>query len=132
VGARFGTQDEYDRLLWACDFNFVRGEDSFVRAQWGARPLAWQAYPQAGDAQLPKVDAWLDRYTAGLDPRAARAMRGLTQAWNRGDGPAAVTAWRVLRTADVALQTHAARWCERLAALPDLASNLLDFCRNRL
>src|SRR4029079_11350714 len=30
----FGTQDDYDRLLWDADLNFVRGEDSFVRAQW--------------------------------------------------------------------------------------------------
>ena len=34
--------DQYDRLLWACDVNFVRGEDSFVRAQFAARPLVWQ------------------------------------------------------------------------------------------
>src|SRR5690606_20426841 len=37
----FSDQPGYDRLLWACDFNFVRGEDSFVRAQWAARPLVW-------------------------------------------------------------------------------------------
>ena len=36
-------QDAYDRLLWACDLNFVRGEDSFTRAQFAARPLVWQA-----------------------------------------------------------------------------------------
>src|SRR5258706_8980038 len=29
----FLRQTDYDRLLWACDVNFVRGEDSFVRAQ---------------------------------------------------------------------------------------------------
>ncbi|MDO9220217.1 MAG: elongation factor P maturation arginine rhamnosyltransferase EarP, partial [Thiobacillus sp.] len=27
----FSSQDDYDRLLWACDLNFVRGEDSCVR-----------------------------------------------------------------------------------------------------
>src|SRR6185437_6802324 len=37
----FLTQDRYDELLWACDVNFVRGEDSFVRAQWAARPFVW-------------------------------------------------------------------------------------------
>ena len=30
----FTDQDDYDRLLWACDVSFVRGEDSFLRAQW--------------------------------------------------------------------------------------------------
>ncbi|NLC24240.1 MAG: elongation factor P maturation arginine rhamnosyltransferase EarP, partial [Oxalobacter sp.] len=33
------SQDAYDRLLWSCDLNFVRGEDSFLRAQWAARPF---------------------------------------------------------------------------------------------
>src|SRR5690606_22123743 len=33
----FVPQPDYDRLLWACELNFVRGEDSFVRAQWAQR-----------------------------------------------------------------------------------------------
>ena len=41
----FLDQDRYDELLWACDLNFVRGEDSFVRAQWAARPFVWHIYP---------------------------------------------------------------------------------------
>src|SRR5665811_575943 len=56
---RFLDQDQYDRLLWACDFNLVRGEDSFVRAQWAARPLLWQIYPQKEGAQRPKLEAFL-------------------------------------------------------------------------
>ena len=43
----FVPQAEYDRLLWACDVNIVRGEDSFVRAQWANRPFAWHIYPQS-------------------------------------------------------------------------------------
>src|SRR3954470_22927449 len=41
----FLAQDRYDLLLWACDLNFVRGEDSFVRAQWAGRPFVWNIYP---------------------------------------------------------------------------------------
>ena len=44
----FLPQASFDRLLWACDVNFVRGEDSFVRAQWAGRPFVWQIYPQSG------------------------------------------------------------------------------------
>ncbi|MGC8159995.1 elongation factor P maturation arginine rhamnosyltransferase EarP, partial [Salmonella enterica] len=33
----FVAQTDYDRLLWSCDLNFVRGEDSFARAQWAGR-----------------------------------------------------------------------------------------------
>ena len=128
----FGTQDQYDRLLWGADFNFVRGEDSFVRAQWAARPLAWHAYPQSGDAHLVKLDAFLDRYDAGLATDAAAAMGALSRAWNRGDGPAAAAAWPALHAAHATLREHAERWSAALGALPDLAGNLLDFCRNRL
>src|SRR5262249_23068691 len=46
----FLEQDEYDRLLWTCDINFVRGEDSFVRAQWAASPFVWHLYPQTEEA----------------------------------------------------------------------------------
>ncbi|WP_122563085.1 elongation factor P maturation arginine rhamnosyltransferase EarP, partial [Pseudomonas viridiflava] len=35
----FVRQEDYDRVLWCCDFNVVRGEDSFVRAQWAGRPM---------------------------------------------------------------------------------------------
>ena len=48
----FMPQADYDRLLWCCDFNAVRGEDSFVRAQWAARPLLWHIYQQAGGCAL--------------------------------------------------------------------------------
>ncbi len=42
----FVPQPDYDKLLWACDLNFVRGEDSFVRAQWAGKPFIWHIYPQ--------------------------------------------------------------------------------------
>ena len=39
------AQPDYDRLLWACDLNFVRGEDSFVRAHLGRRAVRLAALP---------------------------------------------------------------------------------------
>src|SRR5690606_9841174 len=60
----FLPQPDFDRLLWTAHANFVRGEDSFVRALWAGRPLVWQIYPQEGDAHLAKLAAWLDRYGA--------------------------------------------------------------------
>jgi len=41
----FVEQERYDELLWVCDVNFVRGEDSCVRAQWAGKPFVWQIYP---------------------------------------------------------------------------------------
>ncbi|MFC5499588.1 elongation factor P maturation arginine rhamnosyltransferase EarP [Caenimonas terrae] len=54
------TQDGYDHLLWSCDFNFVRGEDSLVRALWAGAPFAWQIYPQQDDAHHAKLAAFLE------------------------------------------------------------------------
>lgn len=46
----FVSQDDFDRLLWSCDFNAVRGEDSFVRAQWAGQPMLWHIYVQDENA----------------------------------------------------------------------------------
>ena len=53
------TQLEYDHLLWACDLNFVRGEDSLVRALWANKPFVWHIYPQDDEAHHEKLDAFL-------------------------------------------------------------------------
>src|SRR5436190_1180092 len=63
----FVTQDDYDRLLWHCDVNIVRGEDSFVRAQWAAQPFVWHIYPQADDAHRVKLEEFLRRFEVGLE-----------------------------------------------------------------
>lgn len=131
-GLPFVPQDQYDALLWACDVNFVRGEDSFVRAQWAARPMVWHIYPQHDDAHRHKLDAFLQRYTASLAhaaPDAAAALADFWQAWN---GSGAPPDWRrFVRHLD-ALRVHAQTWCAQLAGLPDLCGNLVEYCENQL
>ncbi len=61
-------QARFDQLLWSCELNLVRGEDSWVRALWAARPFLWQAYPQPDATRHAKVEAFLER----LAPSAAR------------------------------------------------------------
>ena len=53
------SQREFDHLLWACDLNFVRGEDSLVRALWANKPFVWHIYPQDDEAHHEKLDAFL-------------------------------------------------------------------------
>lgn len=121
----FVSQPDFDRLLWCADLNFVRGEDSFVRAAWAARPLVWQIYPQEDNIHLEKLDAWLARYPA---PTCATA---LMRAWNQPDeGESAARALTdALAPAAWLAWTQAARdWDAAQAALPDLAENLADFC----
>ncbi len=124
------SQDDYDRLLWACDLNFVRGEDSFARAQFAARPLVWQAYRQDEDAHFAKLEAFLDLYCADMAPELARLTRKTWRAWNRESGFGAL--WPALREALPDLGRHAEVWCEHLAGQTDLASNLLIFCKKKL
>ena len=121
----FLQHERYDRLLWACDINFVRGEDSFVRAQWAARPIVWQIYPQKDDAHRIKLDAFLDLFCVGMDTAAASSVRSFWHGWNGND--LAATEWTALLTAD-----HARRWSAELAQQTDLASNLVNFSRNLL
>jgi uncharacterized repeat protein (TIGR03837 family) len=126
----FLSQPGYDRLLASCDLNFVRGEDSFVRAQWAARPLVWHIYQQQDNAHQTKLDAFLDHYTDSLAPTVTRALRPFWQAWEDGHGAAAQ--WLTLRAALPDLRCHALKWTEKLAAQGDLASKLLIFCKNLL
>lgn len=126
----FLEQDNYDKLLWACNFNFVRGEDSFVRAQWAARPMAWQIYPQEAGAHWPKLKAFLDRYCADLPQATATSMSAFLDAWNREEdrGPD----WDGLWKHRVVLGKHAQEWANRLIKKEDLATNLVNFCNNKL
>jgi uncharacterized repeat protein (TIGR03837 family) len=53
-------QSGYDELLRSCDLNFVRGEDSLVRALWAGKALVWHIYPQDDGAHAAKLNAFLD------------------------------------------------------------------------
>lgn len=120
----------YDELLWASDLNFVRGEDSFVRAQWAARPFVWQAYPQDAGAHEVKIAAFLARFCGAMDPAHREAFTGLWTAWNRHEGLA--EAWPAFSARLPAFAAHTESWTESLAARPDLASQLADFADNVL
>lgn len=109
------SQHDYDHLLWASELNFVRGEDSFVRAQWAGRPFVWQIYPQADGIHLAKLDAFLDRFGASL------ALRAFWHAWN-GSGA------MPLALPDPAQWGPACEnWRARLLAQRDLSSQLVEF-----
>ena len=118
------TQPGYDRLLWSCDLNFVRGEDSLVRAQWAGAPFVWQIYPQSDAAHEAKLEAFLDAFLDGTEPAFATDLRALWRFWNGLGG--------ALRWPDpAAWRRHCGNWRTRLAAQPDLGSQLLGFARER-
>jgi uncharacterized repeat protein (TIGR03837 family) len=120
----FLTHDDYDRLLWSADLNFVRGEDSWIRAHWAARPFVWQPYAQAEGTHLVKLRAFLARLSAGA---AADAMM---LAWS--DAGALAPAWLAFDGQLDALAPAWRDWCTKLGAQRDLATRLVDFCMQRL
>ncbi len=122
----FVEQEQYDLLLWACDVNFVRGEDSCVRAQWAAKPFIWQIYPQHDGVHLEKLEALRRLYTAGLPEETAQTVQKMWLSWNGGQGVA--TVWRDFAAQRMVLAKHGAGWAQRLSQ-NSLALNLLDFLR---
>ncbi len=123
----FLPQARFDSLLWACDVNFVRGEDSFVRAQWAQRPFVWQIYPQKENAHLVKLDAFLTRHLDGFAD--AEVVRRLWHAWNGGGDISA--AWRDYSASRLSIERHGKVWAADLDRMPDLTDNLTRFARER-
>ena len=126
----FLPQTQYDELLWACDLNMVRGEDSFVRAQWAGKPLIWQPYRQDDGAHQRKLQAFLQRYTAGIEPGAGAALRAFSEAWSAGSSVRAL--WPVLRAARDELARHSLNWSGELADLGEMSAKLVEFVRNKV
>ncbi|ULT72564.1 elongation factor P maturation arginine rhamnosyltransferase EarP [Pseudomonas sp. BC42] len=124
----FVRQEDYDRLLWCCAFNAVRGEDSFVRAQWAGRPMLWHIYRQDEDIHLDKLEAFLVLYTRALSPGAKAAVLALWQAWNT---EAAMTEpWKNLLQHWPEVAAHAQQWCLEQGLQADLAAALVQFYLN--
>ncbi|MCV2367163.1 elongation factor P maturation arginine rhamnosyltransferase EarP [Roseateles oligotrophus] len=113
------SQADYDRLLWTCDLNFVRGEDSFVRAQWAGKPFAWQIYFQTDGAHTPKLEAFMDLYLAGSEASLAEQTRALWRGWN------GLQAWSGVMPDLEAARGRAIKWREHLTTQQDLVSQLL-------
>lgn len=117
------TQTDFDHLLWSCDLNFVRGEDSLVRAIWAGHPFVWHIYPQHDNAHQAKLEAFLEWLQA---PTSLRIFHRLWNGVMPADGPVwpgweVVDSWKPCALA--------AR--ERLLAQPDLVTQLLEFVEKK-
>ncbi|WP_326536520.1 elongation factor P maturation arginine rhamnosyltransferase EarP [Pseudorhodoferax sp.] len=115
-------QPEFDALLWGADLNFVRGEDSLVRALWAGQPFVWQIYPQDDGAHHEKLQAFLDWLQAPASLRQAHAAwNGLAGTALPPLGPAQLREWRAC--------VQSAR--KSLLDQPDLVGQLLQFVAER-
>ena len=77
----FLSQADYDQLLASCDINFVRGEDSWIRAIWAGKPFIWQPYLQTENTHVTKLNAFLDLFYADCESHAKAAVYKLHSAW---------------------------------------------------
>ena len=126
----FLSQKDYDKLLWLCDFNAVRGEDSWVRALWAGKPLLWQIYPQEDFAHIPKLQAFLTHYAADLPSAAREAIENWHFAWNNASEQTFLAeAWGRLVPLQAIWTEHAKMWANRVSKQTDLAQNLVFFCQ---
>ena len=129
IALPFLSPADYDRLLWACDVNFVRGEDSFVRALWAGKPLIWNIYPQQDEAHQQKLEAFLAIY--GEDTPEIQALSAFWHAWNGFDGDLAHV-WPSFALALPGLERHAQHWATDLAQQTDLATQLVNLSQKPL
>jgi uncharacterized repeat protein (TIGR03837 family) len=111
-------QTGFDHMLWACDLNFVRGEDSLVRALWAGQPLVWHIYPQDDNAHHAKLTAFLDWL------EAPPSLRHFHAVWN-GVSQDPLPAFDAQTLADWAACVRAAR--EKLLRQDDLVTQLEAF-----
>jgi uncharacterized repeat protein (TIGR03837 family) len=121
----FMPQTDYDRLLWACDLNFVRGEDSWVRAQWAARPFIWHIYPQDENLHHVKLRAFLQKYAVNT-----QSLVDFSLHWNGAREGRMDTLWTSLQAGLPAMTRRAREWEAQMLANGDLVSNLLNFVRS--
>ena len=112
-------QAQFDQLLHSSDLNFVRGEDSLVRALWAGKAFIWHIYPQEDGAHGPKLNAFLDWL------QAPQSLRQFHLRWNGlSTNPLPqidLPAWQAC--------VHAAR--QALLAQTDLVSQLLQFVEEK-
>jgi len=124
----FIPQTDYDKLLWSCDLNLVRGEDSFVRAQLAGKPFLWHIYPQDENLHHKKLKAFLQIYCP-QHPLLTDMMLG----WNHASAQAPdwSVLWSQLLQTFPAMQASAEDWLQQIHDSGDMCSQLLQFCSSK-
>jgi uncharacterized repeat protein (TIGR03837 family) len=132
----FLSQADYDHLLWASDFNFVRGEDSWIRAIWAGKPFIWQPYWQADAVHLKKMEAFLAVYAGDASVEMQDLLSLASLAWSAGDPDLGSKTnpdkdlWPRFINQLPALRAHAQHRAHTLAQQSDLATKLVIFSEN--
>ena len=125
----FLSQTDYDHLLWACDLNFVRGEDSWIRAIWAEKPFIWQPYIQTDETHILKLKAFLDLYLNSATSEIKSLVSESQLAWSSADVNATTPLSALIKQLPT-LRAYAKQATNILALQPDLATKLVIFSEN--
>ncbi|NOT14004.1 MAG: elongation factor P maturation arginine rhamnosyltransferase EarP [Methylotenera sp.] len=119
----FLSQDDYDQLLRSCDLNFVRGEDSWIRAIWAGKPFIWLPYWQTENTHTTKLNAFLALFYANFNQK--QVVCEAHQYWLSGHVPQQV--WQRYLHHLPAISTFTLQQAKQLATHTDLATKLVIF-----
>ena len=120
----FLSQADYDQLLSDCDVNFVRGEDSWVRAVWAGKPFIWQPYFQDENVHIKKLNAFLDLFYAHLNVK--EIVCEAHRCWSVGQLPKPFLHAYLEHLS--AISSYTLQQSQQLAKQQDLAAKLVIFC----
>ena len=124
----FLSQADYDQLLRDCDLNFVRGEDSWIRAIWAGKPFIWQPYWQTEHTHIIKLNAFINLYYANYQQK--QMVCESHRYWATGQG--SQVGFNNFLSQNLInlkfIQTYTLMQAKILAQQDDLVTKLVDFC----
>ena len=122
----FLNHDDFDDLLWSCDLNFVRGEDSWIRAIWAGKPFIWQPYIQENNIHLIKLKAFLKRYCEGCDQDLSEVLIKMHDDWSNNKFNEVL--WHSFFKLQPQLEAFALNQSHHYFKEPSFVESLVDYC----
>ena len=122
----FLNHDDFDILLWSCDLNFVRGEDSWTRAIWAGKPFIWQPYIQENDIHLIKLKAFLKRYCEACDQDLSEILIKMHDDWSNNKFNEVL--WRDFFKQQARLEAFVLKQSHHYFKEASFVDSLVDYC----
>jgi uncharacterized repeat protein (TIGR03837 family) len=122
----FLSHDDFDDLLWSCNLNFVRGEDSWIRALWAGKPFIWQPYIQENNIHLIKLKAFLSRYCEDYEQELSEILIKTHDDWSNNKFNEAL--WRDFFKNQASLESFALKRSHHFFKEPSFVESLVDYC----
>lgn len=122
----FLNHDDFDNLLWSCDLNFVRGEDSWTRAIWAGKPFIWQPYIQENNIHLIKLKAFLKRYYEACDQDLSEILIKIHNDWSNNKFNEVL--WRDFFKQQARLEAFVLKQSHHYFKEASFVESLVDYC----